>query len=66
MISQGFSGFEIKFSMTIGAYTMNALMLLEKFSDHRVERNKVLYVLRKGLIQTSKYFHFENVMGVAY
>lgn len=51
MISQGFSGFEIKFSMTIVAYTMNALTLLEKFSDCRVGRNKVLlYVLRKDLV----------------
>lgn len=67
MISQGFSGLEIKFSMAIRANALDALMQLEKCTDYRVGRKKSYYfVLQKGLIQTAKCFHFENVLGVAY
>lgn len=53
--------------MAIRANALDALMQLEKCTDYRVGRKKSHYfMLQKGLIQTAKCFHFENVLGVAY
>lgn len=40
-------------------------MQLEKCTDYRVGRKKSYYfMLQKGLIQTAKCVHFENVLGL--
>lgn len=50
--------------MTISANTMDSLMLPEKCSGCRVGRKRkvLFYALQKGLIQTAKCFHSENLM----